>query len=1142
VNVRALLLIVVSAALSTTAQAQADPEVGIAALPDWVEELQLEEFSTDRSGQFQQGIAYLLSDRQVRKTSDGYDYFDRLAYEVIDRSGLESSARIAPLFDPVDETLSFNFVRVIRNGEVIDRLTDAEITLLRQEEGLDSSLIDGLITALIQLEDVRIGDVIDYSYSGSVASKLWPDDIFEIASTEWSVPLAQMHFNLMVPEDLFVEARGISTDIAPKITLNGGWKSLKLHVRDTDPVNPEQNIPDDWTTYGFVVFSTMESWSDIVDWAVPLFTFDEPLPADFVEKLDGIADAYSHPEDRATHALRLIQADIRYLGFQIGLGSHVPRSPTVTLELGYGDCKDKSVLLVSALNYLGIDAVPALASTTGGDLLPQFPPTIGGFDHMIVEFDIDGRKFWVDPTLSHQGGKAETFANLGYGYVLPIRHDQSQLVKLDEPLPDTPVSEIIETFEFPETGDTGLRVSIEYTYRSYQADNMRFQISSAGQESMTRSFLDYYAANYEGLTESLPLTITDDMDENVVVFRAEYEMDASTFDQSDYGDSLPVLGTGVQDILPRQVEAKRIAPLRIPYGTNSRHIVRVVTPGRRFVVPGNHSKSVGGVSFARNFRAEGEALEIEFTLIVIEEVVALDSIKAITDLADEIAENSELTVNISAAVPTLARQLALTKPLDSTTEDSILLARAQIGRKEYIKALTGLNTLVVAHEDATKLRGYLQLLRATVLVQLDRKKAAMEPFEEAFELYEPPTPASYFPYVGILRQEGEDVLAVQLIVRMLERNPSAADRISMDWVASFSRHLRQSDLLAEKDSLLVSIAHAAHEIQADDIDDFRWVFSAAVAVHSRNGDVTAASQYLPYLKDPAVLARLLIDRETEAVWDAIEEEAGADLSGAISSYVSFTKDNIGEASDDFEKLTKHLEALRTAGQYQEAIEFADPIVQNWSQIEAVGKDAYWFVNQYAYTLSDAGYPEKAHSLMSRLISLGVSENGALISMAINRAQLLMHWGDFEASLNAIEEIENLQHNLANDFGWMWIYTAKACSLHQLNRTEEANTVLRESIMPISKENPGAHTKMMLCFDEMDKAADIVIERLNSSKDKKSVMFSFLEVVSPKNMPPFLADLQGRAAELRARPEVRKEFDKVGRVISISGASTYWGYF
>src|SRR5690606_29354634 len=137
-------------------------------------------------------------------------------------------------------------------------------------------------------------------------------------------------------------------------------------------------------------------------------------------------------------------------------------------------------------------------------------------------------------------------------------------------------------------------------------------------------------------------------------------------------------------------------------------------------------------------------------------------------------------------------------------------------------------------------------------------------------------------------------------------------------------------------------------------DKFGWLFSDAVEMLVQAGELTEATEYLPHLSDPEDLALLLANRDTEALWDVIEEYAGADLSQVISAYMSSTRESAGSSPDDFLRLARHVGALRIAGRSQAAVAFAAPFVESWARIEAVGSDAYWFINEYAYALSEAG--------------------------------------------------------------------------------------------------------------------------------------------------------------------------------------------
>lgn len=67
--------------------------------------------------------------------------------------------------------------------------------------------------------------------------------------------------------------------------------------------------------------------------------------------------------ERISRILALLQARVRYTSLSFGDASIVPRPPAETLKRGYGDCKDKSSLLVAALRQSGIDAHVALLLT-----------------------------------------------------------------------------------------------------------------------------------------------------------------------------------------------------------------------------------------------------------------------------------------------------------------------------------------------------------------------------------------------------------------------------------------------------------------------------------------------------------------------------------------------------------------------------------------------------------------------------------------------------------------------------------------------------------------------------------------------------------------------------------------------------------
>ena len=59
-------------------------------------------------------------------------------------------------------------------------------------------------------------------------------------------------------------------------------------------------------------------------------------------------------------ALQFVQNKIRYVSLSFGSNAYHPHHPDEVLQNRYGDCKDKSLLLLSLLRAAGIQAWPAL--------------------------------------------------------------------------------------------------------------------------------------------------------------------------------------------------------------------------------------------------------------------------------------------------------------------------------------------------------------------------------------------------------------------------------------------------------------------------------------------------------------------------------------------------------------------------------------------------------------------------------------------------------------------------------------------------------------------------------------------------------------------------------------------------------------
>jgi transglutaminase-like putative cysteine protease len=187
--------------------------------------------------------------------------------------------------------------------------------------------------------------------------------------------------------------------ITPRRETSSGRQRLVFEVRDLPPlVPPPPGLPPEAPRQPGIAFANGASWREIAE----AYSGIVDRAAAGAQLADWLRAAGAL--DAAGSQLEIIQrllahmTGIRYTGIELGEGSFVPRSPAETLGRRFGDCKDKSVLLVAALRALDIPAYVALlaAGEDERDVDPALPG-FGAFDHAIVY--VPGTPaIWIDPT------------------------------------------------------------------------------------------------------------------------------------------------------------------------------------------------------------------------------------------------------------------------------------------------------------------------------------------------------------------------------------------------------------------------------------------------------------------------------------------------------------------------------------------------------------------------------------------------------------------------------------------------------------------------------------------------------------------------------------------------------------------------
>src|SRR6185436_3900373 len=80
-------------------------------------------------------------------------------------TGVQDSGSLRFSFDPSFEELLLNRVQIHREGKVLERLDRSKIRIIQPEPDLGGHLLTGEQKAVLFVEDLRVGDALEYAYT-----------------------------------------------------------------------------------------------------------------------------------------------------------------------------------------------------------------------------------------------------------------------------------------------------------------------------------------------------------------------------------------------------------------------------------------------------------------------------------------------------------------------------------------------------------------------------------------------------------------------------------------------------------------------------------------------------------------------------------------------------------------------------------------------------------------------------------------------------------------------------------------------------------------------------------------------------------------------------------------------------------------
>jgi len=271
-----------------------------------------------------------------------------------------------------------------------------------------------------------------------------------------------------------------------------GITTVRFEQGPTDAVEPaERDLPADFELWAAIDYGTGESWSAV---ASGYYQDIESAirPGDARSLLEGTGKL------RGRELLRQVVTNlhkkVRYTGLEFGSSELIPHPAGDTLKSGYGDCKDKAVVLISALKAAGIPAQLALLYTRGDDDVTPDVPGIGLFDHAIVY--VPGKpSTWIDATAEFYEPGDLPWVDQGR-LALLVGPDTKELVRIPMNAPSENTQTTRREFVLSEYGPAHIVETFEGT--GNEAAILRSQYgqeeTKEAREELARYVKDYFLA------------------------------------------------------------------------------------------------------------------------------------------------------------------------------------------------------------------------------------------------------------------------------------------------------------------------------------------------------------------------------------------------------------------------------------------------------------------------------------------------------------------------------------------------------------------------------------------------------------------------------------------------------------------------
>ena len=334
-------------------------------------------------------------------------YTTHQVVKILTERGIQKYGDIAIPYQPAAQNISVNIARTITADGAVLQPPEEAFNDVTPPGLLAQNLYSDAMWKVISMVGLAPGVCVEYQVTLEdkvPGGETWITGGYNFQATEATL---ETSYALRMPKTWHLQwqiANAMSDTTPQKPEVSYTENDTVVYIwkyGETPALRVEEGMPHINDVVPRLRYSSIADWNNVYAWYKELAKGRYTPDTHIEEKVQQLTKNLTTEAAKIRVIYHFVAAKIRYVGIELGQSAYQPSPATEVFQMQYGDCKDKTTLLISMLDLVGIKAYPVLISVTPYERVDTELPSLNQFNHMVAAIPTaDNTYIWLDPTSS----------------------------------------------------------------------------------------------------------------------------------------------------------------------------------------------------------------------------------------------------------------------------------------------------------------------------------------------------------------------------------------------------------------------------------------------------------------------------------------------------------------------------------------------------------------------------------------------------------------------------------------------------------------------------------------------------------------------------------------------------------------------